>query len=102
GGGTSRARGREKQSAGAGQAERGGGTSRARGREKQSGGRLPEPDTEYLLWQTLLGAWPVSAERAAAYLTKAMREAKTATSWQDPGEGYQGGGLRLCAAGAAR
>src|SRR6516162_3140075 len=33
--------------AGAGPAQRGGGTSRARGRGKQSGGRLPEPDTEY-------------------------------------------------------
>jgi len=76
----------------------GGGTSRARGREKQSGGRLPEPDTEYLLWQTLLGAWPVSAERAAAYLTKAMREAKTATSWQDPDEDYEAGVLGFAAA----
>jgi (1->4)-alpha-D-glucan 1-alpha-D-glucosylmutase len=83
--------------AGAG-AERGGGTSRARGREKQSLGRLPEPDTEYLMWQTLVGAWPVSAERAAGYLTKAMREAKTATSWQDPDEGYEAAVLGLAAA----
>jgi (1->4)-alpha-D-glucan 1-alpha-D-glucosylmutase len=63
-----------------------------------SGGRLPEPDTEYLMWQTLVGAWPVSAERAAGYLTKAMREAKTATSWQDPDEGYEAGVLGLAAA----
>jgi len=86
------------RSAGAGQAERGGGTSRARGRERQSGGGLPEPDTEYLMWQTLVSAWPVSAERAARYLTKAMREAKTATSWQDPDEGYETGVLGLVAA----
>jgi (1->4)-alpha-D-glucan 1-alpha-D-glucosylmutase len=59
---------------------------------------LPEPDTEYLLWQTLAGAWPVSAERAAAYLTKAMREAKTATSWQDPDEDYEAGVLGFAAA----
>ena len=63
-----------------------------------AGGRLPEPDTEYLMWQTLVGAWPVSAERAAAYLTKAMREAKTATSWQDPDEEYEAGVLGLAAA----
>jgi (1->4)-alpha-D-glucan 1-alpha-D-glucosylmutase len=74
------------------------GTSRARGRERQSGGGLPEPDTEYLMWQTLVGAWPLSAERAAGYLTKAMREAKTATSWQDPDEGYEAGVLGLVAA----
>jgi (1->4)-alpha-D-glucan 1-alpha-D-glucosylmutase len=80
-------------------AERGGGTSRARGRDKQSGGgRLPEPDTEYLMWQTLVGAWPVSVERAAAYLTKAMREAKSATSWRDPDEDYEAGVLGLAAA----
>jgi (1->4)-alpha-D-glucan 1-alpha-D-glucosylmutase len=75
-----------------------GGGRGARGREKQSGGRLPEPDTEYLMWQTLVGAWPVSAERAAAYLTKAMREAKTATSWQDPDEDYEAAVLGLAAA----
>jgi len=75
-----------------------GGGRGARGRAKQSGGRLPEPDTEYLMWQTLVGAWPVSAERAAGYLTKAMREAKTATSWQDPDEDYEAGVLGLAAA----
>ena len=61
-------------------------------------GRLPEPDTEYLMWQTLAGAWPLSADRAAAYLTKAMREAKTATSWRDPDEEYEAGVLSLAAA----
>ena len=61
-------------------------------------GRLPEPDTEYLMWQTLVGAWPLSADRAAAYLTKAMREAKTATSWRDPDEEYEAGVLSLAAA----
>jgi (1->4)-alpha-D-glucan 1-alpha-D-glucosylmutase len=75
-----------------------GGGHGARGRREQSGGRLPEPDTEYLMWQTLVGAWPVSADRAARYLTKAMREAKTATSWQDPDEDYEAGVLGLAAA----
>ncbi len=54
-----------------------------------AGGRVPEPDTEYLLWQTLAGAWPISPGRLAGYLRKAMREAKTATSWTDPDPGYE-------------
>jgi (1->4)-alpha-D-glucan 1-alpha-D-glucosylmutase len=48
-----------------------------------------DPAIEYLLWQTLAGAWPLSAERLAGYLTKAMREAKTHTSWTDPDPGYE-------------
>jgi (1->4)-alpha-D-glucan 1-alpha-D-glucosylmutase len=63
-----------------------------------AGGRHPEPDTEYLLWQTLAGAWPVGYERAAGYLTKAMREAKTATSWQRPDEEYEAAALAFTAA----
>ena len=53
----------------------------------------PEPDTEYLLWQTLAGAWPIDYDRAAEYLVKAMREAKTRTSWTDPDESYEAGVL---------
>ncbi len=56
-------------------------------------GPHPEPDTEYLLWQTLAGAWPISYDRIAGYLVKAMREAKTRTSWTDPDEGYEAGVL---------
>jgi (1->4)-alpha-D-glucan 1-alpha-D-glucosylmutase len=48
-----------------------------------------DPDTEYLLWQTLVGAWPITEDRLAAYLVKAMREAKTRTSWIWPDEGYE-------------
>ena len=44
----------------------------------------PDRATEYLLWQSLLGAWPISADRAAAYVEKATREAKAQTSWVDP------------------
>jgi (1->4)-alpha-D-glucan 1-alpha-D-glucosylmutase len=46
-------------------------------------------DTEYLLWQTLVGAWPVCGERLAGYLEKAMREAKTRTSWISPDPRYE-------------
>jgi malto-oligosyltrehalose synthase len=60
-------------------------------------GRLPEADTEYLLWQTLAGAWPVSGDRLAGYLRKAMREAKTATSWNSPDPSYEAAALAFAA-----
>jgi (1->4)-alpha-D-glucan 1-alpha-D-glucosylmutase len=63
-----------------------------------TGGRLPEPDTEYLLWQTLAGAWPVSGDRLAGYLRKAVREAKTATSWTSPDPAYEAAVLAFAAA----
>ena len=40
--------------------------------------------TDLLVWQTLVGAWPLSADRAVAYVEKATREAKDRTSWTDP------------------
>ncbi|MEO6999119.1 MAG: malto-oligosyltrehalose synthase, partial [Terracoccus sp.] len=45
--------------------------------------------TEYFLWQTLVGAWPISAERLGAYALKATRESKLHTSWTEPDEGYE-------------
>jgi (1->4)-alpha-D-glucan 1-alpha-D-glucosylmutase len=42
---------------------------------------LPDPNSLYFLYQTLIGAWPLDAERAKAYMHKAMREAKQQTSW---------------------
>jgi (1->4)-alpha-D-glucan 1-alpha-D-glucosylmutase len=42
---------------------------------------MPDRNTEYLLYQTLIGAWPLSVERAQAYMLKATREAKQRTSW---------------------
>jgi len=55
-------------------------------RHKRDG--WPDPATEYLLYQTLVGAHPLPAERAAAYMEKATKEAKDATSWVDPNEEY--------------
>ena len=52
-------------------------------------GLVPDPDTEYLMWQTLAGAWPLDRERLTGYLVKAMREAKTRTSWTDPDADYE-------------
>jgi (1->4)-alpha-D-glucan 1-alpha-D-glucosylmutase len=40
--------------------------------------------TQHLLFQTLVGAWPLSPERAVAYMAKATKEAKLQTSWTSP------------------
>jgi (1->4)-alpha-D-glucan 1-alpha-D-glucosylmutase len=44
----------------------------------------PDAATEQLVFQTLVGAWPISADRAVAYCEKATREAKARTSWTEP------------------
>ncbi len=49
----------------------------------------PDAPTAYLLWQTIVGAWPIGADRLADYLRKAMREAKLATSWTQPDLRYE-------------
>jgi (1->4)-alpha-D-glucan 1-alpha-D-glucosylmutase len=40
----------------------------------------PDRHTQHLLFQTLVGAWPLTTERAVRYLDKAIREAKLRTS----------------------
>ncbi|MDP9070189.1 MAG: malto-oligosyltrehalose synthase [Actinomycetota bacterium] len=57
--------------------------SRHNDRHRSSSG-APDPNTEYLLYQTLVGAWPIDVDRAVAYMEKASREAKVHTSWVDP------------------
>ena len=56
---------------------------------------VPDANTEYLIYETLAGVWPLDEshealadlrERAANYLEKASREAKTHTSWTAPDE----------------
>jgi (1->4)-alpha-D-glucan 1-alpha-D-glucosylmutase len=51
--------------------------------------QLVDARTEYLLWQTLVGAWPISAERLHTYVDKAVREAKVHTSWTSPDADYE-------------
>src|SRR5881296_2914955 len=59
----------------------------------------PDANEEYLLYQTLLGTWPVQAngepeeaatpeyvERIQAYMAKALHESKINTSWIQPNE----------------
>ncbi|MGH7749815.1 MAG: malto-oligosyltrehalose synthase, partial [Candidatus Dormibacteria bacterium] len=42
---------------------------------------LVDPDTEYVLYQTLVAAHPIDAARLAGYLAKATREAAVHTGW---------------------
>ncbi len=54
-----------------------------------AGATVPDPALGHLLWQTLVGAWPLPPDRLHAYLEKAMREARTRTSWTDPDEAFE-------------
>ncbi|MDA9421985.1 MULTISPECIES: malto-oligosyltrehalose synthase [Bradyrhizobium] len=60
--------------------------------------RAPSATFEYMLYQTLLGAWPLEepadtafVERIQAYALKAAREGKEETSWLNPHETYESG-----------
>lgn len=61
----------------------------------------PSPDEEYLIYQTLVGAWPLEAERLRDYMVKAMREAGVTTNWVDPDEAHEAAVLGFCDAVAA-
>ena len=59
---------------------------------------VPDANEEYLLYQTLLGTWPLDAldsaerdkyiERIIRYMDKALKEAKLHTSWSNPHDEY--------------
>jgi (1->4)-alpha-D-glucan 1-alpha-D-glucosylmutase len=54
-------------------------------------GSLNGPDAveRYLIFQTLVGAWPIELERLEAYVEKALREAKRNTNWIEPDTGHE-------------
>jgi (1->4)-alpha-D-glucan 1-alpha-D-glucosylmutase len=70
-------------------------------RQSVDGAPAPSPGDEYMLYQTIVGAWPPEttldnraacdafADRLAAWQTKAAREAKLATDWTVPNEAYE-------------
>ncbi len=70
-----------------------------RRREAVGERRAPSRNEEYLFYQTLVGAWPLTpldaaghqavVERLTAYTLKAVREAKVNTSWINPDEAYE-------------
>jgi (1->4)-alpha-D-glucan 1-alpha-D-glucosylmutase len=60
------------------------------------GALAPSANEEYLIYQSLVGAWPFDAQsegafadRFQAYVVKALREAKTNTSWFSPDQEYE-------------
>lgn len=67
------------------------------------GAPVPDRNDEYLLYQTLIGAWPVELmgdagnehmaeafrQRIQACMTKSLREAKQHSSWSDPDLRYE-------------
>jgi len=63
------------------------------------GKEAPSSNDEYLLYQTLLGTWPLGlmageeredyTRRIERYMEKALREAKVHTSWVNPNEPYE-------------
>ncbi len=57
--------------------------------EKYKTDGMPDRNTEYFLYQTLLGAWPIGTCRLLPYMKKACREAKTQTSWHAPNEQFE-------------
>jgi (1->4)-alpha-D-glucan 1-alpha-D-glucosylmutase len=69
-------------------------------RREADGEQAPDVNEEYLLYQTLIGTWPVEPmdseqldsyrNRIAQYMEKALREAKVHTSWMNPSENYDG------------
>jgi len=70
-------------------------------KEQEDGEPIPDANDEYLLYQTLVGAWPLGemdggaheefVGRIQAYMQKATREAKVHTSWINPNEEYDTG-----------
>jgi (1->4)-alpha-D-glucan 1-alpha-D-glucosylmutase len=59
-------------------------------------GAAPDPNDEYLFYQTALGTMPFISEereawkeRIAAYMVKAVREAKVHTEWLKPDSAYE-------------
>ncbi|HUN57965.1 MAG TPA: malto-oligosyltrehalose synthase [Candidatus Binataceae bacterium] len=48
-----------------------------------------DANAEYLLYQTLIGTWPIDLIRIREYMLKAAREAKLHTSWTQPNEAYE-------------
>lgn len=50
---------------------------------------LPDRNSEYFLYQTMIGAWPLTADRLHTYMEKAMREAKQQTTWVANNKEYE-------------
>jgi (1->4)-alpha-D-glucan 1-alpha-D-glucosylmutase len=49
----------------------------------------PDANEQILIYESMLGAWPIARDRLKQYMTKALREAKTHTSWIAINEDYE-------------
>jgi (1->4)-alpha-D-glucan 1-alpha-D-glucosylmutase len=70
-------------------------------RSEMDGEAVPDRNTEYLFYQTLVGAWPPGlhaddtaalaelVDRVRAYMIKAVREQKLRSSWSSPNEAHE-------------
>ncbi len=70
----------------------------ARHKTEVDGVEAPVGNEEYLIYQTLVGVWPLEGEqgdwqtfvdRIRQYMSKAMKEAKANTSWTNPSEDWE-------------
>jgi (1->4)-alpha-D-glucan 1-alpha-D-glucosylmutase len=48
-----------------------------------------DPADALVVWQTMVGAWPLERDRCLAYMEKAVREAGLHTTWSDPDRAYE-------------
>jgi (1->4)-alpha-D-glucan 1-alpha-D-glucosylmutase len=60
------------------------------------GNGAPDDVERYFIFQTLVGAWPIAAERVEAYIEKALREAKRNTNWIEQNIEWEGAVKRFC------
>ena len=68
-------------------------------KSRLEGAKAPDANEEYLLYQTLVGTWPLApsdegehgryVSRIQEYMHKALKEAKLHTSWINPDETYE-------------
>jgi (1->4)-alpha-D-glucan 1-alpha-D-glucosylmutase len=58
----------------------------------------PDDIERYFIFQTLVGAWPIEAQRVEAYMIKALREAKRNTNWVEQNDPHEQAVIRFCRA----
>ena len=71
--------------------------------QETDAGPIPDPNTEYYIYQTLVASWEGHdsrgyRDRLAEHMSKALREAKLATSWTRVDEEYESTVLSFVAA----
>ena len=63
--------------------------------ELTGGFGLDDGPERYLIFQTLLGAWPIALDRVLGYVEKALREAKRTTNWIAPDQDHEAAARRF-------